>query len=135
MSDYLFTYGTLQPGLAPSCISSAVYKLRSIGEGVIDGGELYDLGEYPGAVLNPRSTHQIHGMIFELPNDADILRQLDDYEGFRPNSPESSLFLRELHPAVLTTGQTLPCWVYVYNGKPDLTRRLPDGRFRKTSHP
>jgi gamma-glutamylcyclotransferase (GGCT)/AIG2-like uncharacterized protein YtfP len=129
MTSYLFTYGTLQPGLAPSCIAPVVDRLRSIGEGVIRG-ELYDLGEYPGAVLNPRSRHQIHGTIFRLPEDADILRQFDDYEGFQPDSLETSLFLRELHPAVLTTtGQTLPCWVYVYNAKPDPARILPDGRF------
>jgi gamma-glutamylcyclotransferase (GGCT)/AIG2-like uncharacterized protein YtfP len=129
MTNYLFTYGTLQPGLAPSCIAPAVNKLHLIGEGSIDG-ELYDLSEYPGAVLNPRSTHQIHGTIFELPNNADILRQLDDYEDFHPESPETSLFLRQLHPVSLTTGQTLPCWIYVYNGKPDPVRILPDGRFR-----
>ncbi|WP_263352232.1 gamma-glutamylcyclotransferase family protein [Acidicapsa acidisoli] len=129
MASYLFTYGTLQPGLAPDCIAHAVNKLRSIGESSIHG-ELYDLGEYPGAVLNPRSRHQIHGMVFLLPEDANILRQFDDYEGFQIDSPETSLFLRELHPVVLTaTGQTLPCWVYVYNGKPDPVRILPNGRF------
>jgi len=55
MSDYLFTYGTLKHGHAPDEIASAVTKLRPVGKGFVPG-VLYDLGDYPGAVLlNPSS--------------------------------------------------------------------------------
>ncbi len=128
MSEYLFTYGTLQPGLAPSYIAPAVHQLRPIGEGAVKG-ELYSLGDYPGAVLDPLSKLVIHGVVFKLPEGIDLLPQLDRYEEFDSDSPESSLFLRELHPVTLATGQTLSCWVYVYNGKPDPGLRLPDGKF------
>jgi len=134
MSEYLFTYGTLQPGLAPLDIAPAVNMLRPVGDGVVYG-LLYDLGDYPGAILDPLSKQQIHGTIFQLPENIDILPPLDGYEDFDANSPATSLFLRELHSAVLTGGETLPCWIYVYNGKPDPARILPGGRFRRRSHP
>jgi gamma-glutamylcyclotransferase (GGCT)/AIG2-like uncharacterized protein YtfP len=129
MSKYLFTYGTLQPGQAPTSIASAVNKLRRIGEGVVSG-LLYDLGEYPGAVLDNSSGQEVFGIVCQLPEDANILSQLDSYEDFDPDSPETSLFIREQHPVLLSTGETLPCWVYVYNGKTDSSRILADGKFR-----
>jgi gamma-glutamylcyclotransferase (GGCT)/AIG2-like uncharacterized protein YtfP len=129
MSEYLFTYGTLQPGLAPSYIAPSVDKLRAVGEGVVNG-LLYDLGDYPGAVLDPVSHHKIFGTVFELPEDANILPALDGYEDFDSDSPESSLFIRQLHPVLLSTGGALACWIYVYNGQPDPSRVLADGKFR-----
>jgi gamma-glutamylcyclotransferase (GGCT)/AIG2-like uncharacterized protein YtfP len=129
MSEYLFTYGTLQPGLAPSHLASAVDKLRWIGEGVVNG-TLYDLGDYPGVVLDISSGQKVSGTVYQLPEDADVLLQLDSYEDFDLTSPETSLFIRERHPVLLSTGETLPCWIYVYNGQPDSSRVLADGKFR-----
>ena len=128
MSEFLFTYGTLQPGHAPAEIAQAVNKLRPVGKGVVNGA-LYDLGDYPGAILDPASGRTISGTVFKLANDANILRQLDEYEGFDPRAPQESLFLRQLHPVTLTDGKTkrLNCWVYVYNRKPDPTRLVHSG--------
>lgn len=130
MSDYLFTYGTLHPEHAPDEIALAVEKLRPVGKGFVHG-VLYDLGDYPGAVLDPSSKRRISGTVFRLPEDADVLRQLDQYEGFNPDAPGKSLFIRTRHPVVLASGRTLECWIYVYNGKPEDARILPSGRYRK----
>ena len=114
MSRYLFAYGTLLPGRAPAEIAEGVELLRPAGEGFVRG-VLYDLGDYPGAVLDPSSQQKISGVIFELPEDADLLRRLDAYEGFNAAAPEKSLFVRTLHPVTIATGQGLDCWIYVYN--------------------
>ncbi len=129
MSDYLFTYGTLHPGLAPSEIASAVQKLRPVGTGYVYG-VLYDLGDYPGAVLDPASNQKISGTVFRLSEDEGILRQLDEYEGFDPDSPEQSLFLRTLHSVTLDGGETLPCWIYIYNRKTETARVLVSGAYQ-----
>ncbi len=126
MIDYLFTYGTLHPGHAPDEIAAAVKELRPVGRGFVHGA-LYDLGDYPGAVLDPSSAQRISGTVFRLPEDAEILRQIDEYEGFDPNAPERSLFLRTRHPVALETGRTLQCWVYVCNRKPEPARVLSHG--------
>jgi len=130
MAGYLFTYGTLHPGRAPAEIAPAVAKLQPVAEGFVRG-LLYDLGDYPGAILDPSSPQQISGTVFQLPDAPDILRQLDEYEGFIPDAPDQSLFLRVQCSVSLATGGALPCWIYVYNGQPEIARILPSGIHRE----
>lgn len=127
MSEYLFSYGTLQPGRAPKEIAAAVARLRAVGKGRVRG-VLYDLGEYPGAVLDETAAAEIEGTIFELPAGADVLRQPDAYEEFDPASPMSSLYIRVLHPVTLDSGGVLMCWIYVYNRDPECARVVQGGR-------
>jgi gamma-glutamylcyclotransferase (GGCT)/AIG2-like uncharacterized protein YtfP len=117
---HLFAYGTLQPGLAPAEITPVMEKLRLVGEGFIDG-KLYDLGAYPGAVFDPASAWIIYGTVYELPEDAEVLRQLDAYEG-----PE---YARIEQLAVLTAGGVVNCWVYDYQGRPDEEHFIESGRW------
>ena len=113
-TEYLFAYGTLQPGRAPTVIAPLVEKLEIAGRGFVYG-TLYDFGHYPGAVLDSASSHRILGTIYRLPADPDLLRKLDEYEKYSPDSPSASQFLRELHAVHLDYGRTLLCWVYVFN--------------------
>jgi len=129
MSDFLFVYGTLQPGLAPAEIAPVLAQLDLIGEASVNG-VLYDIGSYPGAVLAAASQEKIIGAVYKLPEDATVLAALDAYEEFDPAAPHSSLFLRVLHPIELATGGTLQCWVYVYNRDPGTRRVMPSGIFR-----
>jgi gamma-glutamylcyclotransferase (GGCT)/AIG2-like uncharacterized protein YtfP len=117
MSSFLFTYGTLQPGRAPQEMSRVVEKMQIAGRGYVHG-TLYDFGHYPGAVLDASSENRISGTIYKLPPDPDLLAQLDDYEDYSPQSPETSQFIRELHPVHWNDGRTIPCWVYVLNEHP-----------------
>ncbi|HEX4067548.1 MAG TPA: gamma-glutamylcyclotransferase family protein [Acidobacteriaceae bacterium] len=121
MSDYLFAYGTLRPDHSPDEIASSVARLRPVGEGFVHG-RLYDLGDYPGAILDPASKRKISGMVFRLPKDETVLRKIDEYEEFDPRAPDKSLFVRRLHPVQLAAGKTLHCWVYVYNQEPGKAR-------------
>jgi gamma-glutamylcyclotransferase (GGCT)/AIG2-like uncharacterized protein YtfP len=131
VSDFIFVYGTLLPGLAPPEIAPAVAQLRSVAQGSVQG-VLYDLGEYPGAVidlpdidlLEKEVRGCIPGMIFQIP-DHGLLRQLDEYEGYDPASPTASLFVRKLYEVRLDDGHTLSCWVYVYNQNPGNARKVP----------
>jgi len=129
MSDYLFSYGTLLPEHAPPEISAAVSKLRPLGKGTVSG-VLYDLGEYPGAILDSSSNQKIFGTVFRLPNDSTVLNELDQYEGFRPSAPNTSLFLRKRYPVRLSSGRILSCWIYEYNGKRAAAPVVANGRYR-----
>ena len=130
MSEYLFVYGTLKAGHAPTEIADAVEKLQHVGKAKVRG-VLFDLGEYPGAVLNPASPQEVSGEVFELPPDPTVLHQLDEYEGFDPASPDQSLFLRVRQPVALDSGGTLPCWIYTYNRDPGSARIVAHGHFSK----
>jgi gamma-glutamylcyclotransferase (GGCT)/AIG2-like uncharacterized protein YtfP len=129
MTEYLFSYGTLQPGRAPAEIAAAVARLRPVGAGRIRA-LLYDFGRYPGAILDAEEPAETEGVVFELPDDADLLRQLDAYEEFTPGAPESSLFVRELHAVRLDSGGTLMCWIYLYNRNPAGAREVRSERDR-----
>jgi gamma-glutamylcyclotransferase (GGCT)/AIG2-like uncharacterized protein YtfP len=128
VSQYIFIYGTLHPGLAPDEIARAVESLKPVGEGSI-GGVLYDLGDYPGALVDATSESRIYGAVFELPGDANILLALDRYEWFNPQNEADSLFVRVKHEVELRDGRAIECWMYVYNMEPDGARVIADGRF------
>lgn len=120
MTEYLFAYGTLLPGLAPEEIASEVDKLQPVGEGFVDG-KLYDLGSYPGAVIDSASAWIVYGTVYELPEDANLLRKLDAYEG-----PE---YARIEQLVTLVAGGVCTCWVYDYQGKPSEERFIESGRW------
>jgi gamma-glutamylcyclotransferase (GGCT)/AIG2-like uncharacterized protein YtfP len=107
-----------------------VSGLKPYGEGSIPG-VLFDLGEYPGAVFDNSSSTRVFGTVFRLPDQVNLLSELDRYEGFDPASPSTSLFVRRLHPVALTAGESIECWVYEYNGSPRRERILSGGRYSK----
>jgi gamma-glutamylcyclotransferase (GGCT)/AIG2-like uncharacterized protein YtfP len=113
MLEILFIYGTLHPDRAPREIAAVARRLTSIGRATIRA-RLYNLGEYPGIVLDDSST-PIPGELFTVP-DAETLAALDAYEDFRPASHAESLFLREKAVVILDDGSQESCWVYTYNG-------------------
>jgi gamma-glutamylcyclotransferase (GGCT)/AIG2-like uncharacterized protein YtfP len=114
---YLFSYGTLLPEHAP----------REIG---FVRGRLYDLGDYPGAVLT-RSGPLIRGLVFELPEDPQVLERLDQYEEFNRSRPKASLFVRKRRVVQLQDGRKIYCWIYAYNRPTGTASPLPTGEYSK----
>jgi gamma-glutamylcyclotransferase (GGCT)/AIG2-like uncharacterized protein YtfP len=114
MENRLFVYGTLHPSHAPRELADLVSRFRSLGKGSVQG-HLYDFGAYPGIILDDNGP-AIPGEVFLLPPDTDLFLRLDDYEGYLPENPSESLFLRQ--PAIVTMqdGSHLLAWIYVYNG-------------------
>ena len=123
---HVFAYGTLQLGLAPNEIAPVVEKLRPVGEGFLFG-KLYDLGSYPAAVIDPASAWVIYGTVYELPDDADLLRKLDAYEG--------DDYARIWQMVTLVAGGGYACWVYDYQGQPGEERFIEGGRYTKAKSP
>jgi gamma-glutamylcyclotransferase (GGCT)/AIG2-like uncharacterized protein YtfP len=128
MADYLFAYGTLQPGLAPAQMASVAAKLRPVGKGWVRG-VLYDLGRYPGAVPDANAGTRITGTVMELPEDADFLARLDAYEGYDPQAPETSEYVRERQVVEMDAGGTMECSFYRYNWKVDEARAIASGNW------
>jgi gamma-glutamylcyclotransferase (GGCT)/AIG2-like uncharacterized protein YtfP len=113
MPNVLFIYGTLHPDRAPAEIAAAARRLKPMGLATIRG-HLYNLGAYPGAVLDEAASATIPGELFTVP-DAATLAALDAYEDFRPDDPAGSLFLRVQTNAIKPNGSHQLCWVYIYN--------------------
>ena len=117
MSEYLFVCGTLRrervQNLSPE-IAALMQSLRFVGIGKIRG-QLFDLGEYPGAVVGENFGTNVLGEIYELPEPRAVFAVLDAYEGFIPGELEASLFARIQAPATLSDGSQIVCWLYAYN--------------------
>jgi len=114
MCRHLFVYGTLHPNRAPSGVANSMRQLRRVGAASVRG-RLYDLGEYPGAVLDSSSDAVIAGEVFEVPDDPVVLQALDEYEGFDPSNLKASLFVRTACAVKLADGRSLASWIYIYN--------------------
>lgn len=129
--EYLFSYGTLMPSHAPREIRHVVARFRRVGGGSVEG-RLYDLGEYPGAILRRNGGSRVRGQVFELP-DPEVLRELDRYEGYNARRPASSLFVRKRKLVTMRNGSTVRCWVYEYNRKPAASALITAGLYPRKS--
>jgi len=89
----IYVYGTLRPDKAEA---DQLEKVT---------GTMYDLGAFPGLVIEGQSVQRVVSCeVIEA--DDDELAGLDRYEGYNPDDPEGSLYLRK----AFRDG-----WIYVYN--------------------
>ncbi|MES2374989.1 MAG: gamma-glutamylcyclotransferase family protein [Bacteroidota bacterium] len=91
-------------------------------------GRLYDIGEYPGAIIGNENSYPIYGSVCKLKNP-EVLTALDDYEGFGPDQEQPNLFIRELLP-IETSDGTTNCWVYLYNLEVDGFVEITSGDYK-----
>jgi gamma-glutamylcyclotransferase (GGCT)/AIG2-like uncharacterized protein YtfP len=121
--DRLFIYGTLLPDLVRPPLDALVARLTPLGPATVKG-RLYDLGPYPGLVLDYAAETPVRGELFALPEDPALLGSLDNYEG-------SCLYRRVECRATTANGETAACWVYECHA--DLSRAtvIWDGDYRR----
>ena len=121
--ELVAVYGSLMRGLGALDEIGVGDRLRFVGPCVIEG-QLFDLGEYPGL---RRGTTRVVGEIHAV-LDPTALEELDRFEGFEPDRPQASLYLRERVRLVEPTG--MQAWIYVYNRVPDPSRCIEGGDWR-----
>jgi gamma-glutamylcyclotransferase (GGCT)/AIG2-like uncharacterized protein YtfP len=112
---YVFVYGTLRAGG-----SNDIARFRPLPEHVGHGaiaGTLYDLGDYPGAVLGGEG--RVHGEVYRIVPEVEA--QLDTLEGVMPDG-SGEYFRRELDVSVGAV--SLRCLVYEINPRHLRHRRV-----------
>ncbi len=124
-------------------------RARPLGAATLTG-ILLDLGSYPGAIPSaapgaspgsspgsspaasssaaPASRDVVHGELYELDpaHESRTLLALDDYEGYDPEDPVRSLFVRIAYP-IQHAGTTSAAWVYFFNGDPATGHEIASG--------
>ncbi|MFL7838311.1 MAG: gamma-glutamylcyclotransferase family protein [Candidatus Promineifilaceae bacterium] len=109
-----FVYGTLMIGQPND------YKWRdciqSFESAFIKDCRLFDFGYYP--IMTNGDGGSVVGQIINLKKECyiQILQDLDFLEGFDPDHPENSNFLRIRARVVTTAGGELEAWTYVGKG-------------------
>lgn len=111
MFDYLFVYGTLRKQVGHPMHRVLIRHATLVDEGVFQG-QLYDLGNFPGAVLSDRLEDQVHGEIYRLRRKDQVFGILDRYEGCMGTAP---WFRREQSEIRLSGGKVIRAWLYLYN--------------------
>jgi len=124
---YLFVYGTLLSGISHP-IAEFLHKNSSfVGNGYFQG-RLYEVAEYPGAILSTEPDDKVYGNILELENPEKVWKKLDPYEGYLKNAPDVSLYIKQLVD-VYTGEQIYSCWVYLYHEAVDDLIRISSGDY------
>jgi gamma-glutamylcyclotransferase (GGCT)/AIG2-like uncharacterized protein YtfP len=127
LTELIFVYGTLRRGY------SRHVALQRLGAEYLDRGtiqgELFELGDFPGAGSTAKASSRIVGEIYRLPDPSQALPVLDEIEGLRPAAPELSLFRRAMTTVTLENGQETTAWVYWLNRSTGPRRRIPSGDY------
>lgn len=128
-SKLLFVYGTLLKGHQEDWKSEVGATL--VGRGRIKA-ELYDLGDYPGAVdADDLSKQSVFGEVYKLNHANYAFNLLDQYEECKPNDPGNSLFLRKVVPVTMQDGRREYAWAYFYNRGVKGATPIPSGNYRE----
>jgi gamma-glutamylcyclotransferase (GGCT)/AIG2-like uncharacterized protein YtfP len=126
MTDRVFFYGTLMTGFDRRRRAGIDPMLAFVGRGRIQAA-LFDLGIYPAAVPDPDGV--VWGEVYRAVDLEGALAGLDDIEGYRPDDPETSLYLRVEVPVVYEDGSSEPVWVYFYNAPLGRAERIASGDY------
>jgi gamma-glutamylcyclotransferase (GGCT)/AIG2-like uncharacterized protein YtfP len=100
--QFVFIYGTLRRGAVGS-MSARFPKSKFIAEAKVNGS-LYDLGPYPGLLLN-ESNSSVNGEVYEV--DDELLNELDEFEA-------SSNYVRK-QVEISFGAERTKCWTYEPN--------------------
>jgi gamma-glutamylcyclotransferase (GGCT)/AIG2-like uncharacterized protein YtfP len=109
----LFVYGTLRSDPSHEMFHILARHAKFLGEAHV-AGRLFDLGEYPGMVLQPNDNH-VKGELYDVRPDHwnEVIEQLDRYEGCTDADPHPHEYRREMVQAELANGRRVDAWAYV----------------------
>jgi gamma-glutamylcyclotransferase (GGCT)/AIG2-like uncharacterized protein YtfP len=122
-NDSIFVYGTLRRGGVRDM--RVLFPDSAFVSKAVARGALYDFGEYPGLVLDDEGD-AVTGEVYTI--SGEILKKLDEIEGFDESDSEANYYLRRRIRVTLESGSPRDCWIYVCNPKKfDLVTRIPSG--------
>ncbi len=127
---HIFVYGTLLSSFAGGDNPTMQGRARMVDSGSIPG-LLVDNGEYPAAVPDAESPGRIRGEVHvvSVAGAPELLEVLDRYEGYFPQRPAASLFVRERVTVSCDGGEQVSARTYRYNRSVNRLPMIPDGDY------
>ncbi len=125
--DLLFVYGTLMHAISTEMSALMRAHATRHTEGYFLG-KVYDLGEYPGAVLSGSPQDKVWGQVYQIQQAGHVFPLLDAYEGIGAEYAVPHMYLRKKVPIVCDSKMLL-CWVYLYNWPIEQHRRIASGNY------
>jgi gamma-glutamylcyclotransferase (GGCT)/AIG2-like uncharacterized protein YtfP len=124
--ELVFFYGTLMAGFDRRRRAGMDSRLTYMGRGSIHGS-LFDVGLYPAAI--PATEGRVWGEVYQVAEPAEVLSALDEIEGFRPDDPDRSLYVRSRAAVTMPDGTEQVAWVYFYNAPLGQAHQIPSGDY------
>ncbi|MCG6207954.1 gamma-glutamylcyclotransferase [Rhodopseudomonas sp. HC1] len=133
MLDRLFVYGTLMRGYDHPMARLLSDNADYLGAATMPG-RLYQVRHYPGLIAATAASDLVFGDVFRLHRPAELLVQLDDYEGCGDGRDQPAQYRREVARVTLAAcGEGEPgeleAFVYIYNLDVTQLRHIASGRF------
>ena len=115
MPNTLFVYGSLRQSCRHPQRKVLDDHASFLGLGSM-AGDLFNFGDYPGAIYLPDSKTKVVGEIYQLRDEALVLSALDQYEECGPSFDAPWEFVRHICP-IETESRKAPieAWCYLYN--------------------
>jgi len=114
--DHIFFYGTLMRTFPLRARAGIDDWLEYVGSGRV-AGVLFDLGSYPGLVVDSGS--EVCGEIYRILDPFKLFDRVDTIEDYCATAPSEGEYVRQRMSAILDDGRATIVWGYVYN------QRLP----------
>lgn len=128
--DHLFVYGTLRRAAAHPMHALLSAAADSIGAARVRG-RLYQLGHYPGLVLDDRAGWVVGELFFV--HDPSVYAVLDEYEGAAPTDRPPHEYARVVGQVARAEGLQVSAWIYEYRWSVVGRAVISSGDFLKSS--
>lgn len=128
MDEYLFVYGTLRMGIYSPMDKLMSLHCQHMSEARFQGN-LYDIAGYPGVTDSNTTENYVYGEVFRVQRAKQLWPKLDHYEHCSNAFPRPYEYVRKKRPVLLTNGENLQAWIYLFNWKTGGLLKIPSGDY------
>lgn len=129
-NNYLFVYGTLMQTSGHAMHHVLKADSKFICQAWIIG-KLYQIDDYPGAMLSADSSERVYGELYQLAQPQQILARLDEYEACSTAFPTPHEYERQLINVHISDTKTVKAWTYLYKHSVIGHKRILSGHFNR----
>lgn len=127
-TNHIFFYGSLQSPINYPLKPSIKNFIEFIDKGYFYG-QLFDLGEYPGAIESNTTKYKVFGEIYRIIEGDDLFYILDEYEDYYPQNIEKSEYVRKVVQVKSNNNDKVQCWIYLYNQSTNQYNLISNGNY------
>ncbi len=130
--ENLFVYGTLKWEMMDGVMPQLMPYLTFVANRYVKG-KLFDVDDYPGAVPATSFQYKITGQVLQIKAgcEKEILRLLDEYEGYNETDITGSLFRREKTTVYSSETENEEAWIYWFNKSTSGLTEIVSGFYSK----
>ena len=112
-NNRLFVYGTLREAFDNPMADLLQTYTEKMGLATFQG-KLFYVQSHPATIPSDDESDIVKGELYEMKRPDKLLQKLDHYEGYDPDHPERSLYLRE-EVMVSFGDEEISSWIYLFN--------------------